>query len=320
MSELAGFVTVAHSNTVVFPSVLTHDMLIYPETSNQRIFLGTKSNAEPAVLIGSNGIIVTGDINLRGNLLSNGTQYGVGIANNSSNLYIFGSNLGIGTSNPLADLHIKSNLRVDGSLEVYRPMKITGIEFYPTDLTQNNFTQITASTSNILGLSNLATGLQFYLGNNTSTMFFQYKGDANEIMRITGNGLIGIGTPTPTYTLDVVGIINGTKYLASNDSAAAPAYTWSNNSNTGMYNAGTNTIGFACGGTNCITLCNIGIVTGLLTGNKHITASNDSVSAPSYTWFSSSNTGLYLAGTNTIGIACGGSNSITMSNNMITIP
>lgn len=49
---------------------------------------------------------------------------------------------------------------------------------------------------------------------------------------------------------------NGPLLMNSNDSSNAPGFTWDGDSNTGMYRAADNTIGFTCGGSNVMTLSN----------------------------------------------------------------
>lgn len=72
---------------------------------------------------------VVGDVNASGVVRQNGvpivqSQW----SNNNSNLFITQSNIGIGLSNPQADLHVRSNAKIDGSL-VVNGIQCSAIEF-----------------------------------------------------------------------------------------------------------------------------------------------------------------------------------------------
>lgn len=62
---------------------------------------------------------VVGDINTSGVFRQNGSQIiSSQWSSNNSNLYIISSNIGIGTSNPEAQLHISSNAKIDGNVNL----------------------------------------------------------------------------------------------------------------------------------------------------------------------------------------------------------
>lgn len=70
------------------------------------------------------------------------------------------------------------------------------------------------------------------------------------------SGNVGIGTTSPTEKLHVVGNIKTTGYMDSdlafrgqaNDTASIPSFTWTGETNTGIYRPSTNVIGFSIGG------------------------------------------------------------------------
>jgi hypothetical protein len=169
---------------------------------------------------------VTGDINFTGTFRQNGTPYiGSQWSNNSTTVFLLGSNVGIststpsealdikgsnmkvgcnlyvmsnvgiGTSNPQAQLHLSSNLRVDGALSVYSSIQFTGFELIPGQI-QNNYTQLYASTSNIQGYSNMvygasgSNGTMLSIMSNTSNDSFRFVSGttSNDILTIYGNG------------------------------------------------------------------------------------------------------------------------------------
>jgi hypothetical protein len=93
-------------------------------------------------------------------------------------------------------------------------------------------------------------------------------------LHILGNGDIGMGTDSPTERLHVIGnaIVTGTISATAvnapvsgpislpNGSAAAPALSFSNDPDTGLFRAGNKTIGFATNGTQKMLLDGNGIL------------------------------------------------------------
>ena len=224
-----GAFVLAASNDWVLRGATSNDLLIFTGNSNQDIMFGCSNTSNVYLAIASNGFVgvglsnpgfrmdVAGDLNFSGTLRQGGVPYvGSQWSNTSSNVFVMGSNVGIGVSNASAALHVGSNLRVDGAVQVYNALQFTGVEFLP-GLVQNNYTQIVAATSNIQGHSNLlwgssgSNGMQFSIMSNTSNDIFQWvSGTAsNEVMRLNGAGMLGLGASAPASIL----------HLASNGSA-----------------------------------------------------------------------------------------------------
>jgi len=66
---------------------------------------------------------------------------------------------------------------------------------------------------------------------------------ADHLVNILGNGNVGIGSTAPNDKLDVVGRVYAYRYIAVSSNASLPAYA--TDTNTGMFNAATNQIGFS---------------------------------------------------------------------------
>jgi hypothetical protein len=82
----------------------------------------------------------------------------------------------------------------------------------------------------------------------------------NGIYYNTSNNMYGINTPLPKYTLDVNGdIASSNMYLSSTGTATTPGYSWTEDSNTGMYRVGEDSIGFSTDGVNRVTINSTGI-------------------------------------------------------------
>jgi hypothetical protein len=152
--------------------------------------------------------------------------------NNTSNIKDFfermrinmDGSVGIGTSSPLTQFHLavtsSSNPRGmtvsqhtdDAQSSIFALAKSRGTPTAPTavlngDLIGSVFSQAYDGTSYVLGSRmRFAVDGAVTTGNiPTSIQFLTGAGGANEKMRITSAGNVGIGTSNPTYLLDVMG-------------------------------------------------------------------------------------------------------------------
>ncbi|WP_156827207.1 beta strand repeat-containing protein [Hyphomicrobium zavarzinii] len=165
------------------------------------------------------------------------------LAGDTSNFFWDNANkrLGIGTSAPSSSLH------VNGSVEV------------PANGVLQAFTS-NRSTYGRIELYNGSTG------NMTISTTF-----TGSDLLLLPQDKVGVGTSTPGAKLDVAGNISasgsvdvGTQVFGnSSDSVSAPTYTWTGNTNTGMFMPAANTIGFTAGGQERMRVwgANIGIGT-----------------------------------------------------------
>lgn len=149
--------------------------------------------------------------------------------------------LGIGTSAPSSSLH------VNGSVEV----------------PANGVLQAFTSNRSAYGRIELYNG-------STGNMTISTTFGGSDIL-LMPHDKVGVGTLTPNAKLDVAGSISastsvdvGTQLFGnSSDSVSAPTYTWTGNTNTGMFMPAANTIGFTVAGQERMRVwgANIGIGT-----------------------------------------------------------
>ena len=124
---------------------------------------------------------VGGDINFSGTLRQGGAAYvGSQWSNTGANVYLVGSNVGLGTSAPASILHLGSN----GAANVI--------------VTLCN--AATGGRPATVGLSNSGDIVVACASNNNLLLVTSNS----ERMRVTSNGLVGIGTAAPGSTLTVV--------------------------------------------------------------------------------------------------------------------
>jgi len=123
------------------------------------------------------------------------------------------------------------------------------------------------------------------------------------------NGNVGIGTSSPAQKLSVAGNIAatgsidcGTQFLGlSTDSAAAPSFSFTGDTDTGIFRTGTNTLGLTTGGTVRLTLSTTALVSTL-----PFDAPDGTAAQPAFTFSGDSNTGMFRPASDTIAFAEGG--------------
>ena len=185
---------------------------------------------------------VNGDINMTGSAVirQNGSpavfsQW----SNTSSSVFITGSNVGIGLSNPTTPLHVIGNTLVQGS------MGTLGLTVGRRNATIVSGTPGASGAGAYDALSNLLFTIP------TSGNSFRFNVSSTTIAVVDGSGSVGIGLSNPAERLQVVGkVVTDSQFLFTGGSNSnIPCYSFSGNSNTGMYNAAANAVGFVTNGT-----------------------------------------------------------------------
>lgn len=90
--------------------------------------------------------------------------------------------------------------------------------------------------------------------------------------------------------------------------AAAPAYTWQSDPDTGFYSLAANHIGVSVNGTRIASF--VGNVTG------EIQLSNGTLASPSYTFFNDTNTGFYSYSADVLGVSIGGADTMRIGSSV----
>ncbi len=158
-----------------------------------------------------------------------GTNYTIG----SPVMSIKGSsgNVGIGTTVPTAKFAVSGDMTVGKSTAANGTLDVNGTFV------------MSGSTSGYNGFRAPAVA--------GSTIWTLPSGDgtAGQTLITNGSGVLTWSAPTPTFPL-----------LAPNGTAAAPSYSFSSNTNIGMYSSASNDLSFATSGLNRMTVANNGNV------------------------------------------------------------
>lgn len=126
---------------------------------------------------------------------------------------------------------------------------------------------------------------------DTDTGF--YRGAANRMDLSIGGTLAAYWSATETVVRFPVWGPNGT--------AAAPAYTFESDPDTGIYRVGANELAMAAGNTSFLSLN-----TGRLLSSVIVNVPDGAVGGPSFSFANDADTGFYRVGGNTIGVAANG--------------
>ncbi|MDH1271215.1 hypothetical protein N5C81_26795 [Rhizobium pusense] len=166
-------------------------------------------------------------------------------------------------------------------------------------------------------LSDSAVTLAKIQNISTNMLLGRATAGTGNVEQITiGSGLALSGTIlTAPTTADNLGNHTATTTIkATNGTVALPAYTWSGDTDTGLYWVAADQLGVATGGVqralvNASGLRVVGYIssTGVIDAGAAIYGfSGDSVTAPGYTWSGDTNTGMYWVGADQLGLTAGG--------------
>ena len=240
------------NSAVIMETSVEDEHIIIRSSGNGNIYLGNVNNAVKVTTLSLAGNKIVSDI-YDGTVFidPNGPS---GTVNLYNQLYVHGGNVGIGTNTPSDKLHVIGNIKLTGTLldsngapymsswiksgnDVYYSAgnAIVGASSAPSgkfDVVASNNRGLVvtgdAGTSVAQGtFSGSSNTLLLRSGNSNSSNYVLSveKNDFSNVLRVGNDGLIGVGTVTPSYGLDVAVsarmnhslVVGGTGLVVSRD-------------------------------------------------------------------------------------------------------
>ncbi len=181
--------------------------------------------------------------------------------------------------------------------------RLTAIEEGTESLTIVEVDNGSVTAPSITFASDLNTGIYRIGADN-----FAFTAGGSKIVDVTTAGISITGTITASTTLNA-----GTLVLAGNGAVGAPSFSFTSDTNTGIYRIGADNFALACNGAKVVDVLTTGVaITGLVSSTTTVTAGtllvsgNGAVGAPAHTFTNDLDSGLYYIGANNIGFSAGG--------------
>ena len=330
--------SIAASNTAIFGSNIsvyssnfgiTNSNVIYPSLTFSS---NTSRAASNTAIFGSNISVYSSNFGItNSNIIYPSLTFSSNTAIFGSNISVYSSNFGITNSNVIyPSLTFSSNTSIYASNTAIFASNTSffasniAVDAYNTAIFGSN-TSVYSSNFGITNSNVIYPSLRF---SSNTTVFGSNTSVYSSNFGITNSNVIYARLTFSSNTASWAS--NAVTGKSGADTAAAPGYTWSADSNTGMYNVGPDQIGFSTGGVNRVIIDSNGItstkyygdgsaLTGIITSGA-TGGGADSAEAPAYTWIADTNTGMYNVGADQIGFSTGGSNRVNIGSNGIVFP
>ncbi len=181
------------------------------------------------------------------------TGYGFSLSANSGNFKFTGGNVGIGTTSPSRKLQV---IGTDGAAKFYYNSSFTNAQYSVVDVgmmtsgtAADGFGPKITFRMGGNGYDGYAAGTIGTIRNgadNTHNLTFgtSNSGSMTTKMTITNSGNVGIGTTSPSYKLDVNGVIRGEQYLRLADTGGTNRFSIRAESTYGTIDNGSNTLNY----------------------------------------------------------------------------
>ena len=156
------------------------------------------------------------------------------------------------------------------------------------------------------------------VGGGASRPDLSFQGDPDTGVYLDGTNRLGLSCGgTGVLECSSSGVEPQLPINAQAGSAATPSYSFIGDTNTGMYRDTADKLGFSTGGGERMIIGISSIRSNEPFSFPDARAADGNAAAPSYTFTADTNTGLYRAAENTVGISTGGTERMSVSSNLL---
>ncbi len=239
--------------------------------------------------------------------------------------------LGIGDDTPGAKLDIRGSTqeRLSGTVTVASGASaVVGTStLFTTELNVGDSVRIADEVFKVTAIAddtNLTIDSNHSAGASGDLIWGDYnyldirKADGDSVLRVNKRGWVGIGTNSPASELEVVGTItadqfNGpvasTSVATNGGSAGSPGYSFSGDTDTGLFSSTSDTLEVSVGGSNIFDLSSAGLVSNT-SGGGVVTSANGTAASPTFSFSGDTDTGWFHPAANTLAATTGGTERV----------
>ena len=175
-------------------------------------------------------------------------------------------------------------------------------------------------------------GIRYLTFVDNSTAGYKRLNESSNLYYYPDSGQLGVGALSATTAVTAGTFVSANSLNGSaSDTAAAPAHTWTGDTNTGVWHPAADQIGFSTGGTNRLTISTTGASSSLTIDAPTFNATSttnggfqgidaDTAASPSFTWTADLNTGMYRYGADIVGFTAGGNDEFRVYNSYTLSP
>jgi hypothetical protein len=173
------------------------------------------------------------------------------------------------------------------------------------DLSTGGVSRIQITTTNLNSTLPLLVALS-----SATTPSYSFTGDPNTGMFSSAADTLDLSTGGSTKVqITTVSLNSGVPVLTTTGSTAAPGYSFSGDTDTGLWSSGANTINFSTSGTSRmqLSITELGI-------NLPVNTGLGTAATPSYSFTGDTNTGMFSSLADTIDFSTGGTSRVQVTN------
>jgi hypothetical protein len=262
--------------------------------------------------IDANTVVVNGTVTIDGTLdLTNTTIIGLNIpVDNVTIQYV--SNILSLKPGGISNVYLQSNSVQDSNIVSMDAGKLTGVVIIPVNNTSTQSTIFYAGNGS-------AASPCYTLISDPTTGFFKFGSPG---IGLSIGGVNSFTFNSSGFGCNVGSVFSNTKFLSgSAGTVGGPIFTFSGDSDTGIYNSTTNELAITAGGTQIAKFNSAGIIafTGSIYSTNDFYSNGGSQSLPSYSWSGGQNCGMWLSGTNEISFGVNATQIVKINTTGVTI-